>query len=294
MFIAQTVGEIRDYRRVLDGQTALVPTLGALHAGHRSLINGARDLADHVLVSIFLNPTQFGAGEDYRTYPQDLERDLAECREAAVEAVFCPSVEQMYPQDQVACDVRVPELAIDLEGKSRPGYLPGVCRVVAKLFHIVQPHVACFGKKDYQQLRVVEEMVADLAMPLTIAPFPTVREAGGLACSSRNAYLSVEDRNRATCLYKALCEARTLVERADETDPHVIESAMHRVLSAHEADVDYAVVRHPQTLAPLDSVPSAPSHGVVALVAARVAGVRLIDNMELGVLTRPSMRASTR
>jgi len=283
MFIARTVGEMREYRRGLHGRAAFIPTLGALHAGHISLITGARKLADHVLVSIFLNPTQFGPGEDYETYPWDLNTDLDKCREASVAGVFCPSLDQMYPPGQVACEVRVPQLGNVLEGKMRPGFFTGVCRVVAKLFNIVQPDIACFGKKDYQQARVVEAMVADLAMPLGIELFATVREADGLACSSRNAYLKGPGRKQATCLFKALAGAKLLVEEGGEVDPSVVESAMLRRLAAHQAKVDYAVVRHPQTLAPLDCLEPALTDGVVALVAARVAGVRLIDNMEIGV-----------
>ena len=283
MFIARTVGEMRQYRRGLQSRTAFVPTLGSLHAGHISLITGARKLANHVLVSIFLNPTQFSPGEDYETYPWDLDADLATCREASVAGVFCPSLDQMFPSDQVECDVMVPQLANDLEGKVRPRFFPGVCRVVAKLFNIVQPDIACFGKKDYQQLRVVEAMVRDLAMPLVIEPFPTVREADGLACSSRNIFLKGPARKQATCLFKALSEARLLVEEGGEVDPSVVESAMRQVLVAHQAKVDYAVVRHPHTLGPLDCLEPALTGGVVALVAARVAGVRLIDNEEIGV-----------
>lgn len=274
---------MRQQRRELRGQTALVPTLGGLHAGHLSLIDGAKKQADYVLVSLFLNPTQFGAGEDYDTYPADLKEDLDKCREAAVDGVFCPSVEEMYPLGQVACQVQVPDLGSDLEGKIRPSFFHGVCRVVTKLLNIMQPDIACFGKKDYQQLRVVEAMVADLAMPIDIVPFPIVREADGLACSSRNINLSIPGRKQATCLYKALCEAKILIEDAVESNPQVIESAMQHVLGSHRAEVDYAVVRHRRTLAPLDCIDPSLTAGVVALVAARVSDVRLIDNMEIGL-----------
>lgn len=282
MWIAETVAQMRQHRARLAGIVGFVPTMGALHAGHLSLIEQAARLADHVIVSIFVNPTQFGPNEDFDRYPRPIQQDLELCRQAGVHGVFHPSIAEMYPPGQIACDLDVPQLTSDLEGKFRPGHFRGVCRVVAKLFNIVQPHLACFGKKDYQQLLVVQAMTADLALPIRIVPCETVREPDGLAMSSRNSYLSPDQRRQATGIYKALCQARHMVEVLGETDPRKVEQAMHQVLLSHGFAVDYAVVRHPHTLAELDSINPQLTGPVVALIAARLGQVRLIDNMLLG------------
>jgi pantoate--beta-alanine ligase len=290
MWQATKVSEVRKLRAALGGRVALVPTMGALHQGHGSLIRAARVLADHVLVSIFVNPTQFGPGEDFERYPRPLEKDLAVCARAGATGVFHPAVADMYPASAAGprapvaeCLVTVPSLAGVLEGAVRPTHFQGVCRVVAKLLHIIEPDVACFGRKDYQQLKVIEAMVTDLDIPVRIVGLPTVREADGLARSSRNAYLSAELRPRAVALYQALQSARELVEQEGETDPAAVEAAMRGVLGSHHVDaVDYAVVRHPQTLAELDCIEPQLTGGVVALIACRLGPVRLIDNLVLG------------
>lgn len=282
MWIAKTIREARRQRDALSGRVCFVPTMGALHAGHVSLMQAGHCLADHVLVSIFVNPTQFGPAEDLTRYPRPIENDLALCEQAGVAGVFEPSVEEIYPPGRPACEVTVPALANMLEGHHRPGHFAGVCRVVAKLFNIVQPDVACFGQKDYQQLRVIQAMVNDLDMPVTIAELATVREPDGLAMSSRNVYLTPAQRHHALGLYKALSEARMLVEEEEETDPAVVETAMRQVLVAHHVEPDYAVVRHPLTLTPIDSINPKLTGGVVALIAGRLGNVRLIDNMVLG------------
>ncbi len=284
MRVVETVDQIRAIRQTLGGTIALVPTMGAIHDGHRRLIEAARTDADRVWVSIFVNPTQFGAGEDYDSYPRPIDSDLDACRAAGADLAFCPTASQMYPPDATACQVTVPDLATVLEGEHRPGHFDGVCLVVAKLLNIIQPHVACFGQKDYQQLRVIEAMVDDLLMPVRISGIPTVREADGLAMSSRNAYLTEDQRRHATALYKALTEARRLVEDAGESDPTAVESAMRHVMEAHHFDVDYAALRHPRTLQPLDCIEPRLTHGVIALTAARLGDVRLIDNMLLGAV----------
>jgi pantoate--beta-alanine ligase len=282
MWIAKTIHDARQRRRSLTGRVALVPTMGALHRGHVSLMEAARKLADHVLVSIFVNPTQFGPTEDFAKYPRPIEADLAACQGAGVEMVFRPDVAEMYPSDRLVCDVNIPALATILEGEIRPMHFAGVCRVVTKLFNVLQPDVACFGQKDYQQVRVIQAVVDDLNMPVTIAELATVRESDGLAMSSRNVYLDPEQRRHAVGLYKALQEARMLIEDDGETDAGTVESAMRQTLAAHHVSPDYAVIRHPQTLATLDSINPALTGGVVALVAGRLGGVRLIDNMVVG------------
>jgi len=282
MWIARTIAELRRQRGALTGRVALVPTMGALHAGHLSLLESARKLGDHVLASIFVNPAQFGPGEDYERYPRPIEKDLAACEKAGVAGVFQPDASEMYPSETPACEVTVPALADILEGAHRPGHFAGVCRVVAKLFHIIEPDVACFGQKDYQQLRVLQAMADGLNFPVTIAALATVREPDGLAMSSRNAYLNPEERRHAVGLFKALSEARDEVEQKGETDPSIVEAAMRRTLAAHHIKPDYAVVRHPLTLQPIDSINPAVTGRVVALIAGRLGPVRLIDNMMLG------------
>ncbi len=282
MFIATTVDDLRAQRRALPGRVAFVPTMGALHAGHVSLIEAGHTLADEVIVSIFVNPTQFAPHEDLAKYPRPLDADLAACQNAGVAGVFVPTVEVMYPPGVAECVVEVPAVADDLEGRLRPGHFRGVCRVCAKLFNMVQPDLACFGMKDYQQLKVIEAMAADLAMPLRIVPCPTKREDDGLAMSSRNVYLSVGERKLALGLSKALREAEAMILEQGETDPAAVEAAMNMVLKAHEVATDYAVLRHPQTLAGMDCIEPKLTDGVVALIAGRVGKTRLIDNRVIG------------
>lgn len=256
--------------------------MGALHEGHLSLIRRGLELADHVVATVFVNPTQFGPGEDFDRYPRQLEQDLAMCEQAGAVGVFCPGPDEMYPANQVGTTLTVPAMENLLEGAFRPGHFAGVCRVVAKLFNVTQPDVACFGRKDYQQLMVIQAMVDDLNMPIHIEGCPTLREADGLAMSSRNRYLTDEDRQYGLGLYKALTEAKLMVEDAGETDPKAVESAMMQNLRAHHVDVDYAVIRHPHTLTELDCIEPRLTGGVVGLIAGRVGKTRLIDNMLMG------------
>ncbi len=283
MWIAQTVRECRERRGALTGRVAFVPTMGALHEGHCSLIRAGRAMADHVVVSIFVNPTQFAPHEDLDRYPRPLADDLRQCEAEGAAGVFHPSVAEMYPTGQPACEVSVPAVAGTLEGEHRPQFFSGVCRIVMKLLNTVWPDVACWGQKDYQQFRVVDAMTADLKLPVRNALLPTIREPDGLAMSSRNVYLTDTQRPRALGLIKALHAARQLVEDAGEIDPHAVEAAMRRVLEAHRLKVDYAAVRHPLTLAQLDCIEPSLTGGVAALVAAHLDQVRLIDNMLLAV-----------
>lgn len=286
MEVLSSLDDLRRYRAglaALGVTCGLVPTMGALHEGHLQLVDRCRDLADRGVVSIFVNPTQFGPNEDFDRYPRTLDADLRLCEARGVDAVFLPAVTDVYPPDVVAVQVEVPTLSADLEGAIRPGHFAGVCRVVAKLLCAVAPQVAVFGQKDYQQLCVVRALVADLMMPVRIEALPTVREPGGLALSSRNRYLDGEQRQQALGLYKALQIARTLVEEQAAVEPEAVEAAMREVMASHQMQVDYAVLRHPRTLATLDVIEPALTGGVVALVAARLGQVRLIDNLLLAV-----------
>ena len=250
------------------------PTMGALHEGHRSLFRLARDAADVSVVSIFVNPLQFGPSEDLEAYPRDEGRDLEACEEEKVDIVFLPSAEEMYPEGATT-RISVGRLGDVLEGVHRPGHFDGVCTVVAKLFHIVQPHLAFFGQKDAQQVAVLMKMVADLNIPVEIVVGPTIREPDGLALSSRNAYLRARDRDAATALYEALRAGEEVL--ADGGPPGRAEEVMRAHLTARGADVDYACVVDPRTFeAPVGEGP------MLAVVAARLGGTRLIDNLVVG------------
>jgi len=275
MWIAETRQALAARRLAEPGRLALVPTMGALHEGHLALVRAARARADRVVVSIFVNPTQFGPNEDYERYPRDFGADRRRCAEAGADGIFAPAVETIYPPAEPACRLDVPALTGLLEGACRPGHFQGVLRVVAKLFHLVRPDLACFGRKDYQQLKVIEALAGDLAMSIEILACPTVRDEDGLALSSRNAYLTPAARERARGIPRAL-EAAARRAGEGERRPEALEAAMAEVLTGHGLAIEYAVVRHPQTLAPLECIETPP--GAVALVAARVDAVRLIDN----------------
>lgn len=250
-----------------------VPTMGALHEGHATLIRVAANAAAGapVVVSIFVNPTQFDDAADLSRYPRTLEQDLMRCREAGATLVFAPGVEDVYPPGKVSAPGRIPDQAAGpgLEDAVRPGHFAGVCQVVERLFGMVRPRAAYFGEKDWQQLQVITAMTSMRSLPVRIVPVPTVREPDGLAMSSRNRFLAPEDRRRGLSLSMALCEAR----RA--TTPAGAEAIMRGVL--HEAGVtpDYAVVRDAATLLPPEPGATGPMR---ALIAARVGAVRLIDN----------------
>jgi pantoate--beta-alanine ligase len=282
MWIGRTILETRELRRTLRGTVAFVPTMGALHAGHVSLIEAAREHGAHVLVSVFVNPTQFGPNEDLSKYPRPLERDLELCEKAGAAGVFVPNVEEMFPGVRVGCDVTVPALAGVLEGAVRPGHFAGVCRVVAKLFNIVQPNVSLFGMKDYQQFRVIETMVRDLDMPVKIVGRPTVRENDGLAMSSRNVYMNVGMRARAIGLFAGLTAAKRMVEQEGVRDRAAIEGVMRREMESRGIMPDYAVVRERSALRETGAQVVGEA---VALVAGRLTdagvSVRLLDNMEV-------------
>jgi pantoate--beta-alanine ligase len=258
--------------------------MGALHDGHRSLIRRARDDRDHVAVSIFVNPLQFSDPADLSRYPRDEGRDLDVCRELGVDTVWLPSVEQMYPPGS---DLAAPEpgpVGELFEGASRPGHLAGVLRVVHRLFDVTGPCRAYFGQKDAQQLFLVRRMVAEASIPVDVAGCPTVREADGLACSSRNASLSSEEREQAGCLFLGLSEAAAAA-RSGERDAHILVALMAREVGATRlARLDYAAVVDEATFRPVDLL--APEAGNLAIVAVRFPSARLIDNLVLPVHVR--------
>ncbi len=253
----------------------LVPTMGALHAGHLALVERAAELGEPV-VSIFVNPTQFGPGEDYAAYPRDLEHDLALLRPRGVRAVFAPPVAQMYRRPD-GVRVEPGPAAAGLCGARRPGHFAGVLTVVLKLLNLIRPAVAIFGRKDAQQCLVIAEMVADLDVPVRVLDHPTVREADGLAMSSRNAYLSAEARQRALCLGRALAAGRRALETG-ERDPRRLEARMAAELAPADA-VEYAAVRRVPDLAR----PGRAEGRLLLAVAARVEPARLIDNLVLDI-----------
>jgi len=284
MKLLHTAEQLRAFRDGLEGTVGLVPTMGALHDGHVAHLGAARAVAgvDHTVVSVFLNPTQFGPGEDLDRYPRTLAQAVERCAAAGAAAVWAPAVDDVYPPDVPACPVGPPAVADDLEGRRRPGHFAGVCRVVMKLLQCVRPDAVTLGRKDYQQLCVLRAMIDDLFVPVRIVEVPTVREPDGLAMSSRNRHLDPDARGRALALSKALRAAAGLAHRG-ECDPAAIESAMAGVLTAHGLDVDYAAVRHHRTLAPVDVLDPARN---VALIAAGIVNadgspVRLIDNLML-------------
>lgn len=258
------------------GETvAFVPTMGYLHAGHMALVEEARRRANHVAVSIFVNPTQFGPKEDLARYPRDLPGDLRKSESAGAVVAFVPAASAMYPQGfQTFVEVR--DLQQGLCGERRPGHFVGVATVVLKLFNIVRPHLAVFGEKDFQQLAVIRRMVADLAVPVEIIGLPTVREADGLAMSSRNAYLSPEDRRRAVALSRGLSAARAL-RTTGETNANALVEAARAEIAPFVDRLDYLEVRDADTLAPIADA----SRDAVMLVAAFLGNTRLIDNIRL-------------
>ncbi|MFO0959789.1 MAG: pantoate--beta-alanine ligase [Isosphaeraceae bacterium] len=258
---------------------ALVPTMGALHDGHVRLIDEARREAECVVVSIFVNPTQFGPSEDLDRYPRTPDEDRRRCAEGGASLIFAPEPGSMYPPGSPGTFVEVPVLSKVLEGAARPTHFNGVTTVVMKLFQIVGPDLAFFGRKDYQQLAVIRAMVADLNVPVTIRPVDTVREGDGLAMSSRNRYLDPDERKAATTLSRALAEASAAVAAGEQSPDRVRQILRRRIESERLARLDYAEVADPDTLRPLGEAD--PVAGAVALLAVRFPSARLIDNARL-------------
>lgn len=279
MKLVRTISQVRTAVRAARkaGKTVgLVPTMGAFHKGHLSLIRSAAKEKDFAVVSVFVNPTQFGPSEDYDKYPRDLDRDADLAAKEGADLLFAPSVEEMYPGEP-STTVTERVLARRLEGQLRPGHFDGVCTVCCKLFCIVLPDAAYFGQKDFQQTRVVTRMTRDLNLPLEIRVCPTVREEDGLAMSSRNAYLSPKDRLSARCLWKALTTAQKAFERGVR-DGEKLRQGMRKVILAEPgAEVDYVSIAHPDTLVELRRIDRA----AVGLLAVQVGATRLIDNVLL-------------
>src|SRR4249919_1272646 len=285
MKITRSITEYNAFRSKLQEpggpQLAFVPTMGALHEGHRSLIRSARSLGDFVAVSIFVNPLQFGPAEDYARYPRPLEDDLEVCEADGVDVVFVPSVTDLYPTGrQITLDAGA--LGSVLEGHSRPGHFNGVLTVVLKLFNIVRPHVAIFGEKDAQQLACIQRMVTDLNIPIEIVGAPIVREPDGLAMSSRNVFLTATERAVARSISAALEKAAT------QTSVPAARTAAYEVLDRAAAEpcfeLDYATIVSPATFT---DVPDDHVGPALFVVAARVGGTRLIDNMTVNFAPTP-------
>ena len=253
-----------------------VPTMGALHAGHRALIEMARQQADHVIVSIFVNPTQFGPNEDLQKYPRTFAADEALCREAGVGAIFYPTPDLMYAPDH-SCYVGDELLSRGLCGPFRPGHFRGVLTVVSKLFNIVLPDVAIFGQKDYQQARLIERMVRDLNFPLRIVIAPTIREPDGLALSSRNRYLSEEERRQALCVPETLDVGRRLYEAGIRSVAELQAGMRHRLSQTPQARLEYLEIVDGRSLQPVNIADDA----TVTALALRLGNTRLIDNQIL-------------
>ncbi|HCF37994.1 pantoate--beta-alanine ligase [Thermosipho africanus Ob7] len=250
-----------------------VPTMGFLHEGHLSLVKAAKSENDITIVSIFVNPTQFGPNEDYNNYPRDLERDLSMLKDMEVDYVFVPSVEEMYP-DSFSTYVEEIKLSRFLCGASRPGHFRGVCTVVTKLFNIVKPTRAYFGQKDAQQFRVLRRMVRDLNMDVELVEMPIVREPDGLALSSRNTYLNDEERKEAVRLYKSLLKAKELIE-SGEKDVEIIKNEMKKILTHPLLRIDYIEIVDEENLEPVEKI----DRRVIIAIAVFVGRARLIDNM---------------
>jgi pantoate--beta-alanine ligase len=274
--VVRKISEVRALREKLGGTVGLVPTMGYLHEGHMSLVKQALAENPVVIVSIYVNPAQFGPKEDFGAYPRDLNRDLELLRDAGVNVVFVPSDEEMYPQE-FSSWVDVEKVTERLEGASRPGHFRGVATVVAKLFSIVRPSRAYFGQKDAQQVIVIKRMVVDLNMGMEIVAVPTLRESDGLAMSSRNTYLNSGERQAATILFKALTVARQLTSDG-EKDAERIRGQMISIIQKEPlASIDYVSIAHADTLRELDLIESP----ALALLAVRIGRTRLIDNMVL-------------
>lgn len=277
MKVAKTIESVRKLVKAAHSKgkrIGFVPTMGALHIGHIFLIEKAKKQTDFVVVSIFVNPTQFGPSEDFKKYPRPIKSDLAICRKAGVDVVFAPTAKQIYPQENLTW-VNVEKLTEQLCGRFRPGHFRGVTTVCAKLFNIVAPDVAFFGQKDAQQAIVIKKMVADLNMPLKIVVCPTVRHSDGLAVSSRNQYLTHQQKKDATYIYKALKKSESLVKAGTKKSKTII-SKMKKVLKqVTSIKIEYISIVDAETLRELEKI----TGKVLVAVAVKIGSTRLIDNI---------------
>jgi pantoate--beta-alanine ligase len=275
--ICRTIEEMRTQSRAVrraGKRLGFVPTMGALHEGHLSLVRSARAACDVVTASIFVNPTQFGPNEDLAKYPRSFERDCELLEREGVDLLFAPAVEEMYPAGAVTW-VTVEKLSSKLDGRSRPGHFRGVTTVVAKLFHIVEPDAAFFGQKDAAQVAIIRRMVRDLNLPVEIVVGAIVREPDGLAMSSRNAYLDVEQRRQALVLHRSLMRVQKLVGEGEHEAARLIATGREEFAAEKSVRLDYFEVVNPENLDPVEDV----SRGALVAVAAYVGNTRLIDNL---------------
>jgi pantoate--beta-alanine ligase len=281
MKTAKTIKSVRKNVKVARSQgktIGFVPTMGALHKGHISLIKAAKKKCGYVVVSIFVNPTQFGPAEDFNKYPRPIEEDMKICRKTGVDLVFCPSTEEMYPEKNVTW-VNVEKITENLCGRSRPGHFQGVATVCTKLFNIVMPDIAFFGQKDAQQSVVIKRMVADLNQPLKIEVCPTVRENDGLAMSSRNKYLRAQDRQDVAYIYKSLQKCKEMLDSGQRNSKTIIDEMRNILKQKESIEVEYISIVDERTLENIDYIKGK----ALAAVAVRICGTRLIDNIPLDI-----------
>jgi pantoate--beta-alanine ligase len=275
----QEMREIAERWRREKRRIAFVPTMGYLHDGHQRLLKEGRRRGERLVLSVFVNPTQFGPNEDLERYPRDLARDAAIAESAGTDVLFAPTAAGMYPSGAPATRVAVAGLTETLCGRSRPGHFDGVTTVVAKLLHIVKPHVALFGEKDFQQLVVVRRMVRDLDLDVEIAGIETVREPDGLAMSSRNVYLDPSDREAALSLSRGIARAREAVAAGERRAAKIVEVVRQGIEAHPQNEIDYVAVVDPETLADVEEI----QNEARLVLAVRVRGTRLIDNGALGI-----------
>jgi len=278
----QTINSIKEMqtfsnREMGEGKTiALVPTMGFFHPGHLSLMEEGRRRGDSLVVSIFVNPTQFGAGEDYEDYPRNMERDQKLAEETGVDVIFAPPVDEMYPSDYQTC-VNVEEVTKNLCGISRPTHFRGVTTVVCKLFSIVKPHFAIFGEKDFQQLVAIRQMVSDLNIDVKIVGMPIYREEDGLALSSRNKYLTPDERKAALCLFRSLMRAKELFRQGERKTEEILSEVMSIIEAEQLAEIDYVKICDVKTLKDIEQI----NQETVLALAVKIGNTRLIDNIVL-------------
>ena len=280
MQLIKKIEEMKNYyKKVKDKGESIgfVPTLGYLHKGHLFLIKVAKETCDEVVVSIFVNPLQFGPGEDYERYPRDISRDAEICQKEGVNAIFVPSLEEMYPQGYSTFIDMQGNLTQVLEGKLRPGHFRGVNTVLTKLFNIVHPNLSFFGEKDYQQALIVKKMVKDLNLDAKIVLLPTVREKDGLALSSRNSYLTLKQRRAAAVLYKSLTKAKEMIEKGEEDPKEVIFLIRDLINKEPLAKIDYVALVDSLTFERVSQI----KDNVLIVLAVRIGKIRLIDNIRI-------------
>lgn len=284
MKVLKSIEEVRQWRAA-QGEIAFVPTMGNLHAGHLSLVETAKTYSPVVIVSIFVNPLQFGEGEDLESYPRTLDADMEKLTQAGVSVLFLPTPEILYGSDAPFIITPPASLIDDLCGRDRPGHFEGVATVVAKFFNIVAPNYACFGKKDYQQLKVIEAMVHALNFNISIVPVDIERSEQGLALSSRNGYLAASEKEHALQLSQTLQAMKRLIEEASSAEDltteyyHNLEKEMTQLLQSKGFEVDYLTIRDQKSL----KIPSEREKSLVILIAAKVANTRLLDNIEVSL-----------